>query len=795
MATSEGSVLAAIGGRSVTVAVAGNPNAGKTAIFNAMTGVRQKTGNWPGVTVERKEGRYSFAGERFSVVDLPGTYSLEATAPDQRIARDFVLSGAADVVINVVDASNLERHLYLAVQLAEMDVPLVVALNMMDIAERLGTTIDVEALSDALGCRVVPVVAISGGGIDELEAAVAQAAIAGARPEFAVGYGAPVERAVDAIVSSLDSDPGPGSHQTDQRWLARRLLEGDPAACSMVGEATAQATRTAAAALEEELGEEVDIVLADHRFTVANEIAARVLSRRDSTIGRLSDRVDRVVIHRIWGVPIFLAVMYAMFMFTINMGGAFIDAFDGVAGAIFVDGLGEFLGALGSPDWLVVVLADGVGGGIQVVATFIPIIGALYLFLSILEDSGYMARAAFVMDRTMRIIGLPGRAFVPMIVGFGCNVPAVMATRALESERERKLTILMNPFMSCGARLPVYALFAAAFFPSSGQNVVFLLYVIGIGIAIGTGLIMRHSLLPGESEGFLMELPAYHRPTFRAMTLHAWDRLRVFVRRAGGVIVTMVMVLAVLNSFGTDGSFGNEDSEDSVLSAIGRTITPAFQPMGVDEENWPATVGIFTGVLAKEAVVGTLDSLYGAMAEADADAGAGAASGEEPFELWTAIGDSFATIPDNLVAVTESITDPLGLGVGDIGTVETAAEEQEVATGVYGAMESRFDDRAGAFAYLLFVLLYFPCVAVIGAIVREAGRRWALFVAAWTTGVAYITAILFYQASRVATEPLTSLGWIVSLGLALVLGFSLLRRWAGRRAEAVATPAPEGAGR
>jgi ferrous iron transport protein B len=768
----------------VTVAVTGNPNAGKSATFNAMTGVRQKTGNWPGVTVERKEGRYTFAGRHFTIVDLPGTYSLDVLSPDQRIARDFVLSADVDVVVDVVDATNLERHLYLAVQLAEMGVPMVIAVNMMDVAERLGIRLDTEALASTFGCEVVPVVAVTGDGIDQLEAAIARAAESGEPPTLSVPYGAAVDAAAHRVATHLVDGASSAPRRADRTWLARRILEGDQTAVGLVGPQAAASARVEAAALTDELGVDVDVLLADRRYTLANDVAHRVVTRPNATVGMLSDRVDRVVMHRIWGVPIFLAAMYLMFMFTINVGGAFIDVFDGVAGALFVDGTRELLVAAGAPAWLIVVAADGVGGGIQVVATFVPIIAALYLFLAVLEDSGYMSRAAFVMDRAMRRIGLPGKAFVPLIVGFGCNVPAVMATRTLEDERERRLTILMNPFMSCGARLPVYALFAAAFFPDSGQNLVFLLYLIGIAVAVGTGLVMKHTLLPGRSEGFFMELPAYHRPTLRGATLHSWERTRVFVRKAGGVIVAMVVVLAVLNSLGTDGSFGNEDSRESVLSEIGRTITPAFEPMGLEEDNWPATVGIFTGVLAKEAVVGTLDSLYGTLAEQDA----GAVTDDQPFDLWAALGDSFATVPDNLVAVADTVTDPLGIGVGEVGTIESAAADQEVDAGVYGAMQTRFDGRLGAFSYLLFVLLYFPCVAVIGAIVREAGRPWALFVAAWSTGVAYLIATAFYQAGRLPEQPTTSLAWLAGIGVVTIVAVVSLRLWSRREPEPVAVP-------
>jgi len=394
----------------------------------------------------------------------------------------------------------------------------------------------------------------------------------------------------------------------------------------------------------------------------------------------------------------------------------------------------------------------------------------------VLEDTGYMARAAFVMDRFMRSIGLPGKAFVPMIVGFGCNVPAVMATRTLENPRERKLTILMNPFMSCGARLPVYVLFAAAFFPSHGQNLVFSLYLIGIGIAVLTGMIMKRTLLAGTSTGFLMELPPYHLPTLRGVALRTWDRVKLFIKEAGKIIVAMVLVLNVLNSIGTDGSFGNQDSEDSVLSVVGMSITPVFSPMGIREENWPATVGIFTGILAKEAVVGTLDSLYSQVAAEDSGGGAEKA----PFELLPALADAAASIPENLSGLGDLVLDPLGLDVGDISDTETTAQEQEVSVGVFGAMASRFDGRVGAFAYLLFILLYFPCVATVGAIARETGRTWAAFVAIWTTGVAYTTGTLFYQAATFNQHPGSSSAWIIGLVLLVVAVVTALRVWGGR---------------
>ena len=596
-----------------TIAIAGNPNCGKSALFNCLTGIRQTTGNWPGVTVERKQGSFNLQHKRkVSVIDLPGIYTLDAQSMDEQITRQFLLSREADVVVNVLDAANLERNLYLTVQLLEMGVPVVLALNMMDIAHKRGISIDVDLLSRKLGCPVVAIVAVSGRGIAELKQALTEVIDNRADSGFILTMDTEVETAIADIRQHLP----PAEHEYNTHWLALKLLEGDN---SIEQESADTSTLELVARWQKHIqnicGESADVFIADSRYGHAHAIAQLVVEVKGKVKRYLSDRIDQVVLHRFLGVPIFLLVMYLMFMFTINFGGAFIDFFDGVAGALFVDGLSAILANFGLPEWVILILAHGLGGGLQVVATFIPIIACLYLFLSFLEGSGYMARAAFVMDRFMRAIGLPGKAFVPMIVGFGCNVPAVMATRTLESARERKLTILMNPFMSCGARLPVYVLFAAAFFPANGQNLVFALYLIGIFMAILTGLIMKHSLLSGESSGFLMELPTYHIPTFKGVTLRTWDRVKLFIRDAGRVIIVMVLALNVMNSIGTDGSIGNEDSQHSVLSAIGKTLTPLFAPLGIQQDNWPAKVGIFTGVLAKEAVVGTLDSIYTNIAE------------------------------------------------------------------------------------------------------------------------------------------------------------------------------------
>ncbi|HED52387.1 MAG TPA: Fe(2+) transporter permease subunit FeoB [Gammaproteobacteria bacterium] len=759
------------GGRSskkraaLTIVLAGNPNCGKSALFNAFTGIRQKTGNWPGVTVDRKEGRFQLDGREVAAIDLPGIYSFDASSPDEEVSRDYLLSRDADLVVNVVDASNLERNLYLTVQLLEMGVPLVLALNMMDVARKRGIRIDTERLSQELGCPVVPVVAVTGEGTTELKARMLAVADGRQQGGFPLALDEVVEQAISDLEPALAELPAP-----NRRWLSLKLIESGDSGSELEAPVR-EKLQYWRHQIAERAGEDADVLIADTRFGHAHTLARSVSYSKGRITRTLSDRIDQIVLGKWTGIPVFLTIMYLMFLFTMNIGGAFIDFFDGAANTLFVSGFGELLGSFGAPDWLRVVLADGIGGGVQIVATFIPIIGALYLFLSVLEDSGYMARAAFVMDHSMRAIGLPGKAFVPLIVGFGCNVPAIMATRTLENERERKLTILMNPFMSCGARLPVYALFAAAFFPSSGQNIVFALYLIGIAVAILTGLLMKNTLLPGKSSGFMMELPPYHLPTLKGILLRAWDRVRLFVKEAGQVIIVMVLALNLLNSIGTDGSFGNEDSEQSVLSATSRVLVPVFAPMGIQPDNWPAVVGVISGVLAKEVVVGTLDNLYTSLAEN------GSGREQAPFNFWQRMQDAAATIPANLAVLGEALLDPIGLDLGNLSDTRAIAEEQGVRQGVFGAMQSRFDGQVGAFAYLLFVLLYFPCVATIGAIKREAGRAWAMFVAAWTTTVAYITAVSFYQIATWSAHPTSSGLWLAGLWGMFAVLIIVLRRW------------------
>ena len=772
------------GGEPLVVAVAGNPNCGKSTLFNALTGATQKVGNWPGVTVEKRVGRFVLDDQPVDVVDLPGVYligSADAGSQDERVARDFILSGGANLVLNIIDASNLERNLYLTTQLIELGVPMLVVLNMMDMAKTAGIEVDIDALSKRLGCPVVPTVATRGLGHHghhhgrTLKAAIVDAARAGkiptARPEQ--------DPAIVAAISTLAPlvADAAGAAKADPAWVALKLIEGDTMAEAIAGPKLAADVERARAAIEAATGEDADIVIADGRYRFIGELMAGIHHRTDRLSASLSQVIDAVVLNRLLGVPIFLFAMYLMFLFTISVGGAFIDFFDQAFGAVFVDGFGQVLAALGTSPIIEAALV-GFGSGIRTVSTFVPIIACLFLFLSFLEDSGYMARAAFVMDRAMRAIGLPGKSFVPLIVGFGCNVPAIMATRTLESRRDRIMTSLMAPFMSCGARLPVFALFAAAFFPVSGQNIIFGLYIIGLAFAVLTGLVLKSTLLDGEPTRFVMELPPYHIPTIRSVAVQAWQRLREFIVRAGQVIVPIVMALSFLSAIGTDGSIGRDNTRDSVLAVVSQELVPVFEPMGVTHDNWPAAVGLFTGIFAKEAVIGTLNALYEQVSQQGAEPNTVTPAAE--ISLGGKLLSALATIPENLGALGSSLADPLGLNVGYVDDSAAAAQELQVNGSVFGAMQSHFGGTPAAFAYMLLILLYTPCVAALGAMRHEIGGKWTAFAAVWTTAVGYLAAVSFYQAATFAAHPVSSTRWLVIAAAIFAAGIAAM--WMGGRA-------------
>ena len=719
----------------------GNPNSGKTSLFNALTGANQQVGNWSGVTVDKKQGAFSHDGHGYKLMDLPGIYTLESrdSSIDEQIAFRFIQTRKPDLVVNVVDGTALARSLLLTVQLRELGLPVLVVLNKYDVVKKRRQSIDTAQLSKVLGCPVVALSAYNRRDIQQLKREMPSLIEQAQTAPLTLDYGTEFEALLQALT------PQVGHPHLAARGCAVRLLEGDPLLLEGQSAAVNDLLPSLRARAEQLDGE---LHLADVRYDFIHQQVTTSLKQHGKLGERMSERLDRIVLNRWLGVPIFLFAMYLMFLFAINLGSAFIDFFDVLGGALFVDGPSQWLTAAGLPDWLVAILSDGVGKGIQTVGTFIPVVSFLYMFLAMLEASGYLARAAFVVDRVMRKLGLPGKAFVPMLMGFGCSVPAFMAARTLNAERERLMTSTMAPFMSCGARLPVYALFAVAFFPHSGQNLVFLLYLIGIAVAVLSGLVLRKTLLPGNSESMLMEMPDYEIPRPGYVLIKTWHKLRIFLLGAGKTIVLMVTVLSVFNSLGTDGTFGHDNTDKSLLSRAAMTITPVLSPLGIRDDNWQATVGIATGIFAKEAVVGTLNSLY-------------QGSGEEKkgeVDLLASLQEAWATIPANLAAINP--WDPAGLELGNLEDQQAMAAAQEVDASTYANMQSHFDGQVGAFAFLLFVLLYMPCAAAMGALIRETGRQWAIFTAMWCNLMAFMVSTLYYQLATFTQHPLQSLGWV-----------------------------------
>ncbi|MBL4900567.1 MAG: ferrous iron transport protein B [Colwellia sp.] len=684
--------------KGVHYALVGFANSGKSTLFNLLSSsnknaAQQNVGNFSGITVAAKKTAIQLNSVETFLSDLPGLSSLTKRGEqgqDLTISQEFIKNNDIDCLINVVDVNQISRQLYLTIQLIELGVPMIVVLNKVD--RQKHELVDVDKLSDELGC---PVIALS------------------AHDKKALGL------------------------------LEQKLL-------LVQKEFTQQSQVSKPQKADESKNIPVE---SSSEIQARQDTVADILSRSNASGGgaHFSDSLDNFVLHPLTGIPVFLGMMYLLFMFAINVGSAFIDFFDILSGTIFVDYPLHFLTPLGLPQWSLTIV-EGIGSGIQTVATFIPVIACLFIGLSLLENSGYLARAAFVVDSLMQKIGLPGKAFVPLIVGFGCTVPAVMSARVLDSERERITTIMMSPFMSCGARLPVYALFAAAFFPESGQNLVFLLYLIGIAAAIFTGFLLKKTVLSGTSSLNIMELPPYELPKISTISKRVWQRTYGFVTGAGKTIVIVVCILNFLNSIGTDGSFGHQDSEKSILSQSAHVVMPLLAPMGIKEENWQAGVGIITGIFAKEVLVATFNSLYSP---------SNSVGGEAP-SLTTSWYEAIGSIKENLLGIAPD--DPLGIDVGDLSDLEQVAKDQDVELSTYQVMQAAFAGQLGAFSYLLFILLYTPCVAAMGAIKSEVGTRWAGFAAIWSFLLAYLMATLCFQVGNFFVAPL-----MASISITLVL--------------------------
>lgn len=649
------------------IAIVGNPNVGKTSLFNRITGGNQHVGNWPGVTVERREGMRKWKGRKINFIDLPGTYSLTPYSLDERIARDFILEGSADLIIQVVDGSNLERNLFLTSQLLDCDLKVVLALNMYDIVKKRGDKVLVSELERELGVPVVPTVGSTGEGIETLiDRSIGSIEDVNIPPPL-VRHGEDIERRI-AKISNLFPD------KKDPRWTSIKLLEGDE---EVPREFRKKKDLDDMERIIGDLDPERFLLdVTDLRYETITGLLKRTIRKAPRRPSK-TELVDSVLTNKYLGIPIFLVIMWGVFELTFTFSAPFMDLIDmgaGWASETVSDDL--------QPDWLGSLVGDGIIGGVGAVLIFVPNIFILFFMLSILESSGYMARSAFIMDKLMHKIGLSGQSFIPMIMGFGCNVPAIMATRTIKDPKDRLITILVNPFISCGARLPIYILFAGIFFGRGASNVVFLMYIIGIVVAIGSAKLFRVSILKGEPAPFIMELPPYRPPSLRSSLMYTWEKGYLYIRKAGSVILIGVAVIWFLANFTPSLTMTSTYGSDaSIAGELGRFIQPVFEPLGFD---WKIVVALLFGLVAKEIVVGGLGTLYG--------------------------------VGENEDALTDKIRTESGM------------------TGL------------NAMGLMVFSLLYVPCIAAMAVIKKETGSwKWTIFSVVYSLVVAYLAALLIYQ--------------------------------------------------
>ena len=665
----------------MTFALIGNQNSGKTTLFNQLTGSNQHVGNFPGVTVEKKEGTIRKHKDA-SVVDLPGIYSLSPYTAEEVVTRDFALNEKPDGIINIVDATNIERNLYLTLQLTELQIPMVLALNMMDEVTANGNYIDIDKLSEGLGVPVVPISASKNDGIDELIARAVATVKNGVRPQKTdfCQAGGELHKAIHSIAHIIEDHATAAGIPT--RFAATKLVEGDTPMMKKLAlhKDEVDLITILVQNMEKSLGTYRDAALSDMRYDFIEKLCAVCVEKRHTQTKQQfrSIQIDKVLTHKVFALPIFLGIMLLVFWITFGLVGPVLSDLLSEVIDYVTQLTSDFLVHLQVSEWLRSLLIDGVFAGVGSVLSFLPTIVILFFLLSILEDSGYMARVAFVMDKLLRKIGLSGRSFVPMLIGFGCSVPAIMATRTLSSERDRRLTIMLIPFISCSAKLPIYAIFTAAFFPNNGALVMTGLYVFGILMGILSALLLKNTLFKGKPVPFVMELPAYRLPSAKSVCLHMWEKAKDFIMKAFTIIFFATIVIWLLQSFDLHFEMV-EDSAQSILASIGKFVAPIFAPLGFG--NWQAVTALITGLTAKEAVVST-------------------------FAVLTGAGDSSSLIP--------------------------------ILAGMFTPLQ--------AVSFLIFTLLYMPCVAAMAAVKRElGGYKNALLVMLYQTAFAWVAAFLVYS--------------------------------------------------
>ena len=696
---------------SIKIALAGNPNCGKTTLFNALTGSNQFVGNWPGVTVEKKEGKLKNHKDVI-IMDLPGIYSLSPYTLEEVVARNYLIAERPDAILNIVDGTNIERNLYLSTQLMELGIPVIMAVNMMDVLEKTGDKIHVDKLSKKLGCEVVEISALKGTGIQK----AAEKAVALAQQkkstmpvhEFADAVESAIERVSDKLATQVPEE--------QKRFFAIKLLEKDDKISTQLK--TMPNVDEEISMLEKEFDDDTESIITNERYVYISSIMDECCTKNKKNTMTTSDKIDRIVTNRWAALPIFAVVMFIVYYVSITTVGAFLTDWtnDTLFGEWIVPGARSLLEGIGCADWLTGLIVDGVISGVGAVLGFVPQMLVLFIFLAFLESCGYMARVAFIMDRIFRKFGLSGKSFIPMLIGSGCGVPGVMASRTIENDRDRKMTIMTTTFIPCGAKLPIIAMIAGAFFGNSGW-VATSAYFVGIAAIICSGIILKKTkMFAGDPAPFVMELPAYHWPTVSNVLRSMWERGWSFIKKAGTIILLSTIVLWFLMSFGWEsGSFGMvEELNNSILAAIGSAIAWIFAPLGWTQagEGWKMAVAAVTGLIAKENVVATFGMLFGFAEVA-----------EDGAEIW-----------------------------GNLATVMTPI---------------------AAYGFLVFNLLCAPCFAAMGAIKREMNNaKWFWFAIGYQCGLAYLVSLCIYQIGTLITTGAFGVGTVVAF--IVVVGFIYL---------------------
>ncbi len=700
----------------LVVAVAGNPNAGKSTLINAIAGSRLQVGNWPGVTVEKKEAQFEVEGRNIRLVDLPGCYSLSPYSQEEIITRDYLVNEKPDLIINVVDATNLERNLYLTTQLLELGIPMIMALNIYDEAEAKGYKINTRQMEETLGIRVIPTSAVKKTGLDHLLKAVVSDSLN--RPRN-LNYGEDIETALSGLRDHIQRSHANLLEQYPQRWLLLKLLEGDNLVFKTANIPAGSLPQHLFEHLLRAHGDDLEGLLADTRYALSAGLCREVLAKPEKRNIELTEKIDRIVLNRFLGMPIFAAAMFFLFKLTFDLSGPYGDWIDGVLNGPVKRWATAGLGAISAPDWTVSLVNDGIIAGVGSVLVFTPVIFGMMFFITFLEGSGYMARAAFVMDRAMHAIGLHGKSFIPLLLGFGCNVPSIYATRTLENQKDKVLTALLVPLMSCGARLPVYALFTAVFFTDNAATVIWILYILGMLLAIVMGFIFKKTLFKGDAPMFIMELPPYRMPSFTSLMLHTWEKGKHFLIKAG----TYIFAFSILVWFLLNLPWGVEHKRDSYLGKAGAAIAPVFQPVGFG--TWEAASSLISGVIAKEIVVGTMGEIYAPKKEEEKK--------ENP------------TVGEDTKEIAVSFFDATKKAVSTLLYLPQKEEPEKDQTGLKTALQGKFTPLS-SFAFMAFVLIYMPCIVVIAAMKQEfGGWKWAGVAVAYSTALAWLVALIIYQ--------------------------------------------------